>query len=60
MFFHGPLEHISSGMGWSFNWSNAIPKQVTTGSVWGFYDTDLVILLAWREWFLGELGMAEH
>ena len=60
MFFHGPLEHISSGMGWSFNWSNAIPKQVTTGSVWGFYDTDLVILFAWREWFLGELGMAEH
>ena len=36
MFFHGPLEHISSGMGWSFNWSNANPKQVTTGSVWGF------------------------
>ncbi len=36
MFFHEPLEHIYSGMGWSFNWSNAIPKQVTTGSVWGF------------------------
>ena len=44
----------------SVNTSSTIVLQVTTGSVWGFYDTDLVILFAWREWFLGELGMAEH
>ena len=50
MFFHGPLERISSRMGWSFNWSNAIPKQVTTGSVWGF-----AILTYWFR-LLGENG----
>ena len=60
MFFHGPLEHIGNGMGWSFNWSNAIPKQGDNWLSMGFYNTDLVILLAWREWFLGEQGMAEH
>ena len=26
----------------------------------GFYNTDLLILFAWREWFLRELGMTGH
>ena len=26
----------------------------------GFYNTDLLILFAWREWFMGELGTANY